>query len=379
MDWRIVIESNAQLIAEAERRGMDEPPLAVDGPAHRAAAAALECLEALSPSEKNDPKIAGYLWINRANALRLCGPGTDAQALQAYDRALCLDPENGWWWYDLGLLHKWRGRFSQGYDANLKARARVGDEKPILWNLAICATALGDGNVAAGVWKHLGMPASLDAKSGMPFVDGLPPMLIRVLSRSTGYGGSSMPERAAGFELVWVAPLSPCHGVVQTPTFRDAPIDFGDLVLWDGAPVASRADGQPVFALLEILRRGDEHRFPFIGLSNKASPLERLRTALPPEARLFLQQEHIELSCPHCANGSRVDDHEHPAAGPLRGKLVAPSSISLEAIAQSLDGAQRDHGLVVAMPALYEALGQTKRAGQAQQAWRGIERKAAKA
>ncbi len=374
MDYKEVIRSNAATIAAAERRGMDEPPLREGSAAHLAASAALDCLESVSEPEAIDPNIGGYLWINRANALRLCGPQHDAAAQEAFGRALALDPERGWWWYDLGLLHKWRGRFAQGLDCNLKARARLGDEKPILWNLAICATATGNGDVAAGVWAQLGMNASTDPSSAMPFVDALPSMLVRVLSRGTGYAGSLLPDQSIGFELVSVAPLSPCHGVVQTPTFRDAPLDYGDVVLWDGAPVATRPDGQPIFAVLEVLRRGDEPRFAFVGLKKTGHEATLLREALAPDAKLFVQQEHLELSCPECAHGETLHDHE-PHHRLIYGKVVAPSATTLEHLRGQWDAAQRQHALAFSAPGLYEALGDTKRAGQAHQAWLGIERK----
>ncbi len=377
MDWRQVIITNAELIALAERRAMDEPPLREDGPAHRAASAALRCLQSLSADDARDPSVAGYLWINRANALRLCGPGYDEQSQQAFEHALALDSDNGWWWYDLALLHKWRGRFAQGYDCNLKARARLGDERRVLWNLAICATAVGDGNVAAGIWAELGMNASTDSKSGMPFVDGLPHLLLRVLSRGVGHAGSALPHQTTGFEVVSVGPLSPCHGVVQTPTFGDAPIDYGDVVLWDGAPVATRSDEQPVFALLEILRRGQERRWPFVGLRMTGEEVRLLRDAIPAPIKLFTQHEHIELSCPHCAEGTEVHDHQPPDQL-VYGKLIAPEATALADVRDSWEGAQKRHGLVFALPGLYEALGDSKQAGQAHQAWGGIERRAAK-
>jgi len=73
----------------------------------------------------------------------------------------------------------------------------------------------------------------------MPLVPGLPPMQVRVLAKGPGTGpNATVPDSSVSFELVWVAPLSPCHGVVQSATFREAPIDYGDVVLWDGAPVS---------------------------------------------------------------------------------------------------------------------------------------------
>ncbi|MGB5695157.1 MAG: tetratricopeptide repeat protein, partial [Polyangiales bacterium] len=265
-DWRLTLVTASLLIEQAGRRGMDEPTLTEDEPAAWAAAALQRSLEAVCAEEREDADVAGNLYAMLGNALRLCGPGRDAEAQEAFTRAIELDPERGEWWYDAGLLDKWRGRFDDGYAANEQARMRLGPERPVLWNLAICATALGKGEEAVEAWEELGVPARVDRSRGMPFVAGLPPLLLRVLSRTPPTDGTSqLQDKTVGFELVWVAPLSPCHGVVQSPTFRDAPIDYGDLVLWDGAPVAAHraleGDAVPVFPLLEILRPGLERRW----------------------------------------------------------------------------------------------------------------------
>ena len=96
---------------------------------------------------------------------------------------------------------------------------------------------------------------------------------------------ATVPDSSVSFELVWVAPLSPCHGVVQSATFREAPIDYGDVVLWDGAPVSvlKTPEGPvPRFPLLEILRRGDEERMRFVALSEEPGRLAEVEAALPP-------------------------------------------------------------------------------------------------
>jgi tetratricopeptide (TPR) repeat protein len=387
----LVIAANAALIAAAERRPMDEPPLRADGPARRAADAAERCLAALSPEQAKDPKIAGYLWINRANALRLAGPDLDAEAQAAFRRAIELDPDNGSFWFDLGLLHKWRGRFADGLSAFLRARARLGETRGVQWNVAICATAVGDGDLGAGVWKSLGMPASLHP-SGMPFVEGLPPMQVRVISRGAGFGPtSSFPDHAAGFEVVWVAPLSPCHGVVQSPTFRDAPVDYGDLVLWDGAPVgaAEAADGTrvPRFPLLEILRRGDERKWRFVALTEAPDRLDLLEAALPEGCLVFAQRERIESGRPVIGTDTflvKPRDARPIDRHLVHGKLVVPAGVEASAVAAALEALQATKvgaapaAIAVAVPELYESLGNAKRAGQEHQAALGIERRAEK-
>jgi hypothetical protein len=394
-DWRLTLTAASLLIEQAGRRGMDEPALTNDGPASWAAAALQRSLDALSDAERGDADVAGNMYAMLGNALRMCGPGRDAEAQEAFTRAIELDPERGEWWYDAGLLDKWRGRFDDGYAANEQARMRMGPQRPVLWNLAICATALGKAEEAVEIWEELGVPARLDRSRGMPYVAGLPPMLLRVLSRTSPTDGTSpLPDKTVGFELVWIAPLSPCHGVVQSPTFRDAPIDYGDLVLWDGAPVAahqtSAEDTVPVFPLLEILRPGNERRWSFVALEREPGALDGLEQTLPEGTRVFVQHERVGHHCAACEAG---EPHEHgetvsrtatatataTATVPeslVRGKVIVQSAGDLEAFREAWEGAIGARFLSVSLPALYEELGDSKRAGQEHQAWRGIEGKA---
>jgi len=382
-DWRLTIAAASLLIEQAGRRGMDEPTLTEDGPATWAATALQRSLDALDDADRQEADVAGNLRAMLGNALRLCGPGRDAEAQEAFTTAIELDPERGEWWYDAGLLDKWRGRFDEGYAANEQARMRMGPQRPVLWNLAICATALGKGEEAVEIWEEIGVPARLDRARGMPYVAGLPPVLLRVLSRTSPTDGTSqIPDKTVGFELVWVAPLSPCHGVVQSPTFRDAPIDYGDLVLWDGAPVAghqtSESETVPVFPLLEILRPGDERRWPFVAFEREPGALQGLEQSLPEGTRVFIRQERILHHCTACEVGA---PHEHGAVSAtgsplLRGKVIVPATQDLEAFRDAWEAATRARPSSISLPALYEELGDSKRAGQEHQAWRGIEGRA---
>ncbi|MDH3624027.1 MAG: tetratricopeptide repeat protein [Myxococcales bacterium] len=381
-DWKTTLAIAALLIDQAARRGMDEPVVTEDTPARWASDTLRRALDALSDRERRDPDIAGHLHASLGNALRLCGPGYDADAQQAFNRALKLDGERSSWWYDLGLLHKWRGRFEEGLRANQMALDHEAARRPALWNLAICATGVGSREVAYRCWEELGMPVQADPKTNMPLVDGLPPVWIRVLSRPSPVDATSKLPTGVGFELVWVAPLSPCHGVVQSPTFRDAPIDYGDLILWDGAPVAehriSESGPVPVFPLLEILRRGDEHRWPFLALENESGALTELEQTLPHGTRVFIQRERIEHHCAACEAG---EPHDHGAVsasvpGFARGKIIVPARVHLASLRDAWEASVKSGALAASLPSLYEELGETKRAGQEHQAWRGLERKA---
>lgn len=426
-DPELAVAVAAALLRLAERRPPDEPPLP-EGPA----ADALRVLDADPPPGRADEGAteAAARWaIHRANSLRLLGPTRDAEAQEALHEALALRPEDGDFWFDAVLLHKWRGRWDDAFEAAQKAEAHLGPERRVLWNLAIAATALGRGEDAARAWAQLGLPARVNA-AGMALVEGpggapLPPVEVRVPSRGAGFGPANpaLPEGALSFEIVSVAPLSPCHGVVQSPTFRETPVDWGDVVLWDGAPVGAlrAAAGSPEdggegsrdpgtgagvrlrFPLLEILRRGDDHRFRFLAAAggpatprgNQGGPragdaarahltaaLDELADALPEGAALVRFDESLEVvDARDPERGSSM--RRLPASGRLGGtdgrlaygKLLATPGVSLPALAELLGRFPRERGLTVVVPGLYEALGDAHRAGKEHQAWRGLERK----
>jgi tetratricopeptide (TPR) repeat protein len=363
-DAEVVIALAAALVRVAERRPADEPPFE-QGPAHLAAAVCQSCFEGLASAERTAPEVGGYLQINLADALRMMGPDRDEEALKAYRLALTIDDSRGAWWFQLGLLHKWRGRFQEGLEANQKALARGAAERPTCWNLAICATALGKGALAVEAWQKLGIPAQL-APSGMPLVPDMPPMLVRVATLGEDVGQSDpLPPGVVTFEVLWVQPLSPCHGVVQSPTARKASVDYGDLVLWDGAPVRMNAVDDravPVFALLSLLKQGDERRLRFVGMQKTAELIDAIAKELGDDVSLV------------------VFDRRSSDEGELfYGKLIVPGSQDLKGVEQALARAVRSRpGITLAIPALYEQLGDTPSAGKAHQAWAGIERQARK-
>lgn len=366
------------LIRAAERVPADQLQPA-GGSAQRAADAATRCLAAVERGGQKEP-LLGYLHTSRANALRLLRE-YDA-ALAAYRAALKLAPDRGAWWFNLGLLHKVRGEWAEALEVAQKARALLGDEKPVLWNIAIAATALGRGAIAQQALRVLGLDAQL-ADSGMPFVDGLPPAQIRVASVGSGLGpaGSALPDRSVGFEVLWVTPISPCHGVVSSASQRDADVDFGDVVLWDAVPVgAFEHEGKPVprFPLLSILRRGDERRFRFVALQQGAGDVAAFGEALPLGARLFIHHERVEMLCSRCASGEHMRKHEHEPPEEHRlvyGKLVVPGSVDLVAFRRELESALRTRSQIqLVVPGLLEAVGDTPAAGKAHQMWRGLER-----
>ena len=94
--------------------------------------------------------------MSRANALRLAAR-VRRRAGGVPSRARAASRSAARWWFNLGLLHKARGRVGRGARRpTQRARALLGDEKAVLWNLAIAATALGRGEDAAEALRKLG-------------------------------------------------------------------------------------------------------------------------------------------------------------------------------------------------------------------------------
>jgi tetratricopeptide (TPR) repeat protein len=202
-DAPLVIRACDAWIRAAELTPLDEPA-PPGGAAEQAAAAARRCLASLPDG---DPTSRGYLTINLANALRLARRLDEA--LPVYEQALALSPARGGWWFNLGLLHKARHDFEAALAATERARALLGDERPVLWNQAICAVALGQAELAVEAWQRLGLPARVGAR-GMPEVDGLASVEVRVPARDSGLGPRGpVPEGAIGVERLRVIPLSP--------------------------------------------------------------------------------------------------------------------------------------------------------------------------
>ncbi|MDD9940091.1 MAG: tetratricopeptide repeat protein [Myxococcales bacterium] len=345
------------LIREAERLPPDQPPPPA-GAAHTAVAIVQRCLESLAQPDRDDSERLGYLQIGLANALRLAHLYDRAGA--AYRAALKRGPEHGWWWFNYGLLLKAQGDFKEGLAVNDKALAKLGPERPVLWNIAICATALGEGKRAMEAYQRLGIPCIVN-DAGMPQTRDLPAAQVRVASVGPGHAGpTTVPDRAVSFELVWVSPLSPCHGVVQTPTYRQASIDYGDVVLWDAIPVSmGRSGGRqvPRFPLLTRLRQGDEYRFRFIALQRRRGAIEALEGPSLEGGQLFV--------------------HRPPEGTEelLYGKLVLPASTDLATFRQAFtERIQSIAGLELVVPEMLEALGDTAAAGKAHTMWRGLER-----
>src|SRR5215831_576878 len=176
--------------------------------------------------------------------------------------------------------------------ANPKAVELGGGEKEnVLWNLDICATGARAGQVALDAQLRLGLKVKL-GKFGLP-EGGFDQVKVRLAERPLAQRDAKHDEPGKE-ETIWIQRLSACHGIVRSVLLGNLGIDYGDAVLFDGAPITNHTvNGQnvPVFPHLATLERTGYQFFDFAGTQQKAQQLSELSHQLPKDAVLYSHTE----------------------------------------------------------------------------------------
>ena len=320
-------------------------PVPDDDPAIRAAAIARRCLGALDAADLADPDVGGRLWAAYAGVLRLAGPAHELATEAAYARALATSPDRPEWLHDRGLFEKHRGRWTEALQLFRRVRDLGGDDAGLRWNLAIAATAVGEGPAALDAWLALGY----DARPGG---DGLPVVADLGKCRVRLWGATP--------EDVWVRSISPVHGIVLDPTWGRCDADCGDLVLWDGSPIAGEAGSElaPLFPLLARLREGGVRKYPFVAVGPGMERLEAAGRGLPDAVWIHRYQ-----------GGS--------PAGFAGALIVEPESDPAEAVGlfEAVLAELAEGDLDLAIPELHAAVGDEVRAAEHRERWPALERR----
>lgn len=301
-----------------------------------------------------------------STAARLLGPAWDADAERAYRRLVELRPHRWQDQYNLGLFYKVRGRFAEGAAANQRAVALGGgDDDGVRWNLGICATGARDAASALSVWKGFGHRIEI-GRFGLP--EGpYDPVKVRLAQHPVAERG--VAHNAPGLEeTIWIERLSPCHGVVRSALVQDLGVDYGDVVLIDGAPVTHHKYGEsavPVFPHLATLERTGYRIFPFVGTQPKQGAIEGLSRSLPEDTVLYSHTEKFSVLCAKCWESDQTDHSAHRTAEHhvVRGMLCAPPSVAPARLREALDQAIAESpGIRVFVPDLSLLLGDSERA-----------------
>ena len=270
--------------------------------------------------------------------------------------------------YGLGLFYKTRGRFKDGRDANQQAFDSGGaDDDAVQWNLGICATGAGDAETALKVWRSMGNKIAM-GRFGLP-EGGYHGVKVRLAERPLAERDlASGPDDPGLEETVWVERLSPCHGVVRSALVQELGVDFGDVVLFDGAPITYHEDGDDrvaVFPHLATLVRPGYRIWRFGGTQSQAEQISELSEHLPDDAVLYVHTEQYHVLCRTCWEAGTLsgDTHQNVEHRVVTGKLCAPPDTSPSALLDQLDRlVAKAEGVQLLLPELAREIGDGPRA-----------------
>jgi tetratricopeptide (TPR) repeat protein len=245
--------------------------------------------------------------------------GRTADALAEYEHACRLDPQWSVPFYNIGLIHKYAGRWELSLQQNQYAIERNPSDTDACWNLGIAATALKRWDVARRAWRGAGINIP-DGTGPIDFPCGRTPVRL---------------NPATDGEVVWCDRLDPVRALIRNIPLPESGFRFHDVVLHDGAANGYRKLGDrecPVFdclLLLEpsafttyvaLIQPGDQHNWDAAMTRLSDHALDRKMTAED-------WTSSVAFICQACSTGRPHEQHEHvPAAneGPHRVAIAAP-------------------------------------------------------
>lgn len=281
-------------------------------------------------------------------------------------RLIELDPSDASRHYNLGLFYKTRGRFREGMLANQAGEMLLYEyPEEYEWNLGICATGAGEGPVALQVWQRLGQKIKM-GRFELP--DGsYPQCKVRLAQRPLAQrtAGSDSPGTE---ETVWIERLSPCHGIIRSVLYYDLGIDYGDVILFDGAPITYHTYNDekiPVFPHLATLLRRNYNFFDFAATQEKAGQISGVSAELERDAVVYSHSENFRRLCASCWRNQDVNHrHEYEVdKHVVTGRIAAPTDIEVRELLRQIDQAMaKREPCRIYVPDLCQAAGLLERA-----------------
>ncbi len=326
-------------------------------------AALLEAVE-----KPHDAQVAYQLWSGLFTCARVMARQHDAVADRAGRQLVALQADSAFAHYSYGLFLKTRGRFAEGMAENLLAAKLAKEPTPAMhWNAGICATGAGVAEVALEIWKK-----KLGNKIAMGRFDlpegGYPGCKVRLAQHPLAERDKDTDDPGLE-ETIWIERLSPCHGIVRSVLVQDLGVDYGDVVLMDGAPITYHTYGDrqvPVFPHLATLVRSNYCFYDFAGTQDAKGQLASATQDLAADAVVYSHSENFEVLCAACWRDEHVD-HSHGSEEEnqyvVRGRIAAPPDLSPADLLQQLDAAMATREPCrIYLPDLCEAVGLSVRA-----------------
>lgn len=317
--------------------------------------------------KEHDAPVAYQLWSGLFTCARVMSRQHDDVADRAGRRLVELQPNSSLSHYSYGLFLKTRGRFLEGMAENQLAEKLA--KKPtdaMYWNAGICATGAGVADVALSIWKQLGNKIEM-GRFDLP-EGGYSRCKVRLAERPLAERNKDNDDPGLE-ETIWIERLSPCHGIIRSVLYQDLGVDYGDVVLMDGAPITHHTYGDrqvPVFPHLATLRRRNYHFYDFAGTQDAEGKLGGTSEDLALDAIVYSHSENFKVLCAACWRDERVD-HSHGSEEEtqyvVRGRIAAPPELSPTDLLQQIDAAVSNREPCrIYIPDLCEAVGLSDRA-----------------
>jgi hypothetical protein len=150
-------------------------------------------------------------------------------------------------------------------------------------------------------------------------------------------------------ETIWIERLSPCHGVIRSVLYQDLGVDYGDVILFDGAPITYHTYGEkkvPVFPHLATLIRQNYQFFDFAGTQEEADQLASTSGDLGREMIVYSHSESYRVLCANCWRNPDLDHEEHERIEKhvVVGRIAAPPHADPAELLDHIDQAVAKRG-----------------------------------
>ena len=308
----------------------------------------------------------GQILRGLATSARMMARQCDDIAEASYRRLVELNPKKCSDHYNLGLFFKTRGRFDEGMQSNQTA-VSLSDEvvDGYEWNLGICATGAGHGEVALDVWKRMGQKIEM-GRFGLP-EGGYPQCKVKLAERPLAERSAEDDDPGLE-ETIWIERLSPCHGIIRSVLYQDLGVDYGDVILIDGAPITYHTYGDeqiPVFPHLATLSRRNYQIFRFAGTQDEARQLADTSMDLDADAIVYSHTESYREMCSNCWRDPGLDHERHDTMEKhvVTGRIAAPADVAPAQLLDQIDKAVAKRSpCQIYVPDLCIAAGQDNRA-----------------
>jgi tetratricopeptide (TPR) repeat protein len=245
-------------------------------------------------------------------------------AVQAYRRALALDPGSSLALYNLGLIHKWDGEWEQAFDCYLRAAELIGEREsePAWWNLGIAATALRRWDVARRAWRTYGLDIPDSEDDALPIEADFGFTPVRLLpvgdGDNGGGGGGGGGDKGGGRrEVVWGQRIDPSRVRIDSIPFPESGHRWGDIVLHDGSPNGYREIGGRTLPVFDELVRWEPSDVPTVHASVSATDKADIESLLQQITDAGHAAEdwtrNVRTLCTSCSEGIVHTEHTDDA------------------------------------------------------------------